>query len=72
VWSPDGRWLAVLSTSRGATREADARARRKPADPKPGTPPISDYRFADELHFLENGSGFVADKKVHSCGWSMP
>jgi dipeptidyl aminopeptidase/acylaminoacyl peptidase len=61
-WSPDGRWLAVISASRGATHEADARARRKPAESKPGTPPHSDFRFAERLHFLQNGSGFVADR----------
>jgi len=61
-WSPDGRWLAVISSSRGATREEDARARRKPAEPKPGSPPLSDYRYAERLHFLQNGSGFVADR----------
>lgn len=61
-WSPDGRTIAVLSASRGATGEADARARGKLGDSKPGAPPPSDYRFADRLHFQENGSGFIANR----------
>jgi dipeptidyl aminopeptidase/acylaminoacyl peptidase len=64
AWSPDGKRLAVLSASRADTRAADARARRVPATPKPGEPPTSDYRFADRLHFLENGRGFVANRKL--------
>lgn len=58
-WSPDGTSLAVLSSSIGADRASDARARRKAPDAKPGTPPPSDYRFADRLHFQENGRGFT-------------
>lgn len=61
-WSPDGRSIAVLSASRGSTRAADARARRALGESKPGTPPASDYRFADRLHFQENGSGFTANR----------
>jgi len=61
-WSPDGRCIAVLSASRGSTREADARARRALGESKPGTPPASDYRFADRLHFQENGQGFTGNR----------
>ncbi len=63
AWSPDGRSLAVLSTSRAADRVADARARGKAPDAKPGSPPRSDYRFADRLHFLENGRGFAEHRR---------
>jgi dipeptidyl aminopeptidase/acylaminoacyl peptidase len=63
AWSPDGRSLAVLSTSRAADRAADARARGKAPDAKPGSPPPSDYRFADRLHFLENGRGFAEHRR---------
>jgi dipeptidyl aminopeptidase/acylaminoacyl peptidase len=62
-WSPDGKFLAVLSSSVGADRGADARARRKAPDAKPGTPPPSDYRFADRLHFQENGRGFTEHRR---------
>ncbi|MEA2538228.1 MAG: hypothetical protein QOF11_2462 [Chloroflexota bacterium] len=59
-WSPDGRWLAVLSASRGATRDEDARRRGRPSDkPSPGTPPHSDYHFIDRLRAMSNGAGFV-------------
>jgi dipeptidyl aminopeptidase/acylaminoacyl peptidase len=63
AWSPDGRSLAVLSSSRAADRAADARARGKAPDAKPGSPPPSDYRFADRLHFLENGRGFTEHRR---------
>ncbi|HEY4227854.1 MAG TPA: S9 family peptidase, partial [Candidatus Limnocylindrales bacterium] len=62
-WSPDGKSLAVLSSSVGADRAADAKARRKTPDAKPGTPPPSDYRFADRLHFQENGRGFTEHRR---------
>ena len=61
AWSPDGAWLVVQSSSRGATRKADARARRKPEPPKPGKPPRSDYRYLDRLQNMLNGPGFVYD-----------
>jgi dipeptidyl aminopeptidase/acylaminoacyl peptidase len=61
-WSPDGTSLAVLSSSVGADRASDARARRRTPDAKPGTPPPSDYRFADRLHFQENGRGWTEHK----------
>ena len=44
-------------------RAADARARGKAPDAKPGTPPPSDYRFADRLHFQENGRGFTEHRR---------
>jgi acylaminoacyl-peptidase len=62
-WSPDGASLAVLSSSMGPDRASDARARRKAPDAKPGTPPASDYRFADRLHFQENGRGFTEHRR---------
>jgi dipeptidyl aminopeptidase/acylaminoacyl peptidase len=62
-WSPDGKSLAVLSSSMGPDRASDSRARRKAPDAKPGTPPPSDYRFADRLHFQENGRGFTEHRR---------
>ena len=62
AWSPDGRRIAVLSNSRGATREADAKARGK-RDAKPGEP-LSDYRFTDRLGYLANGPGWL---QAHEC-----
>ena len=41
AWSPDGRSLAVLTSSLGATRETDARKRNRPAAPKPGSAQLS-------------------------------
>ena len=58
-WSPDGRRLLVLTSSRGATREEDAKRRGKVAKPKPGDPPTSDYHFVDRLGYLFNGAGFI-------------
>lgn len=58
-WSPDGRFLLVSSTSRGATRDEDRRVRGKTTGPKPGEPPESDYHFVDRLAYLANGTGFV-------------
>jgi dipeptidyl aminopeptidase/acylaminoacyl peptidase len=58
-WSPDGKTLAVLSASMAATRKADDRARQKAPDAAPGSPPASDYRYADRLHFQQNGAGFT-------------
>jgi dipeptidyl aminopeptidase/acylaminoacyl peptidase len=63
-WSPDGKWLAVLSSSRAADSAADTRARRRLADPKPGTPPASDYRFFDRLGYQFNGAGFVDTRRA--------
>jgi acylaminoacyl-peptidase len=60
AWSPDGRWLAVLSASRGATRKDDARRRGRPSDkPAPDAPPPSDYHYIDRLQAMANGAGFV-------------
>jgi acylaminoacyl-peptidase len=64
-WSPDGRSLVVRTTSFGATREADRRARRKPRPPKPGDTPTSDYRYFDRLQNMLNGPGFIDDKVGH-------
>jgi acylaminoacyl-peptidase len=64
AWSPDGRSIAVLSTSVRADRAADARARGKAPESAPGSPPASDYRFADRLHFLENGRGFAQHRRL--------
>jgi acylaminoacyl-peptidase len=60
AWSPDGRFLAVLSASHGATREEDARRRGKAgAKPKPGDPPPADYHYIDRLRVMLNGAGFT-------------
>jgi dipeptidyl aminopeptidase/acylaminoacyl peptidase len=60
AWSPDGRRLAILSASRGATREDDARRRGRRADkPAPDAPPPSDYHYIDRLGAMANGVGFV-------------
>jgi dipeptidyl aminopeptidase/acylaminoacyl peptidase len=63
AWSPDGRWLAVISVSREVTREADNRARRRLEEAKPGTPPPSDYRYIDRLGYQANGAGFVQNRR---------
>lgn len=65
AWSPDGRTLAVLTASLGATDEADARRRGRPAKPKPGEAPLSDYRYLDRLGYQYNGAGFVDDADHH-------
>ncbi len=59
AWAPDGTRLLVLTSSRGATREEDARRRGKIARPKPGEPPTSDYHFVDRLGYMHNGAGFI-------------
>ena len=58
-WSPDGRHLLVMSSSRGATRDEDRRRRGKTGLPKPGEVPESDYHFVDRLGYLANGVGFI-------------
>ena len=63
-WSPDGSRLAVLSSSRGATREEDARRRGKGPDPAPDQPPPSDYRYFDRLGYQFNGAGFIAGREA--------
>ena len=60
-WSPDGSRLAVLSSSRGSTREEDARRRGKGPSPAPDQPPPSDYRYFDRLGYQLNGAGFIVD-----------
>ncbi|MBI2775944.1 MAG: S9 family peptidase [Chloroflexi bacterium] len=57
AWSPDGRQLAVISSSRAADRAADDRARRRLPEAIPGKPPPSDYWFFDKLGFEYNGAG---------------
>ena len=61
AWSPDGKRLAILTPSRGATREADARARGK-REAKPGEP-LSDYRYMDRLGYLANGPGYIQGRE---------
>ncbi len=64
-WSPDGTRLVVVTASRGANREADAR-RRGIRSPEPvGAPPRSDYRFIDRLDYMLNGKGFTYDRVPH-------
>ncbi len=65
TWSPDGNRLAVLSSSLGASLEADARRRGRPAPPKPGETPLSDYRYIDKLGYQYNGAGFIDDADAH-------
>ena len=65
AWSPDGRSLVVRTTSFGATRAEDRKARRKTQPPKPGATPLSDYRYFDRLQGMLNGPGFVDDKVAH-------
>ena len=64
-WSPDGGSLVVRTTSFGATRAEDRKARRRPEPPKPGEPPTSDYRYLDRLQNMLNGPGFIDDKVSH-------
>ena len=65
AWSPDGRSLVVRTTSFGATRAEDRKARRKAEPPKPGATPLSDYRYFDRLQGMLNGPGFIDDKVGH-------
>jgi dipeptidyl aminopeptidase/acylaminoacyl peptidase len=65
AWSPDGRQLVVTTSSRGASRKEDRRARRLAAKQKPTDPPESDYRYIDRLNYMFNGSGFVYDSIAH-------
>jgi len=64
-WSPDGSRLVVVSATRGATREEDARRRGIQSRPDVGVPPPSDYRFVDRLDYMLNGKGFVYDRVPH-------
>jgi dipeptidyl aminopeptidase/acylaminoacyl peptidase len=65
TWSPDGRALAVLTSSLGATMAEETRRRRRPARPKRGDTPLSDYRYIDRLGYQANGEGFVDDREAH-------
>ncbi len=65
AWAPDGRSLAVLSSSRGATMAEDTRRWGRPAKPKPGETPLSDYRYIDRLAYQYNGIGFIDDHDAH-------
>jgi dipeptidyl aminopeptidase/acylaminoacyl peptidase len=62
AWAPDGGSLVVRSASHAPTRPTDARARGKAPLPKPGQPPISDYRYLDRLQNMLNGPGFIYDR----------
>ena len=60
AWSPDGRRLAVVSSSHGATAAEDARRRGRPAQPPaPGDEPLSDFHYVDRLRSQSNGAGWV-------------
>jgi dipeptidyl aminopeptidase/acylaminoacyl peptidase len=65
AWSPDGRTIAVLTSSLGSTLKEDARRRGRPPRPKPGETPISDYRYIDRLGYQFNGAGFIDDRDAH-------
>ncbi|HET9520269.1 MAG TPA: hypothetical protein VFO73_04400 [Candidatus Limnocylindrales bacterium] len=65
AWSPDGTQLLVTTSSRGATRKEDRRARGLGAKREPTDPPESDFRYIDRLNYLFNGAGFVYDSVAH-------
>jgi dipeptidyl aminopeptidase/acylaminoacyl peptidase len=65
AWSPDGRTLAVLTCSVGATLKEEARRRGRPPKAKPGETPRSDYRYIDRLAYMYNGVGYVDDHETH-------
>ena len=65
AWAPDGRSLAVTSSSLGATPAEEAKKRGRPPTPKPGETPLSDYRYIDRLGYQFNGAGFVDDRDAH-------
>ena len=54
----------MLSSSRGASREEDARRRGKAKKPDPKAPPLSDYRYADRLGYQFNGAGYIVGKET--------
>ncbi len=64
-WAPDGRRLVARTTSVGATRAEDRKARGKGDVPRPGQMPRSDYRYFDRLQNMLNGPGFIDDKVAH-------
>ena len=60
AWSPDGRRIAVISSSHGATVADDSRKRGRPATaPGPGEEPRSDIHYVDRLRVQANGAGWV-------------
>jgi dipeptidyl aminopeptidase/acylaminoacyl peptidase len=65
AWSPDGAKLVVVTTSHGATRKEDRRARGLDVKRKPADPPESDYRYIDRLNYLYNGAGFIYSSVAH-------
>ena len=65
AWSPDGRSLAVLSSSAAATHAEDARKRGKALKRDPGSAPESDFRYIDRLDYMLNGAGFTYDRASH-------
>ena len=65
AWSPDGSSLVVLTSSLGRTIADERRRRGRPAAPKPGGVPRSDFRYLDRLGYQYNGAGFVDDRETH-------
>jgi len=65
AWSPDGRQLVVLSPSRGATADEDARLRGVERQARPDAPRRPDFRYIDRLQYMENGKGFTYDRVAH-------
>jgi len=65
AWAPDGRQLAVLTSSMGTSVADDRRKRGRPEKPRPGETPLSDYRYIDRLGYQANGAGFVDDRETH-------
>jgi dipeptidyl aminopeptidase/acylaminoacyl peptidase len=65
AWSPDGRTLAVLTSSAGATAGEERRRRGRPPTPGPGETPLSDFRYLDRLDYQHNGKGFIDDRAGH-------
>jgi dipeptidyl aminopeptidase/acylaminoacyl peptidase len=65
AWSPDAKTIAVLTSSLGATIEADTKRRGRPAPPEPGQPKLSDFRYIDRLGYQFNGAGFIDDAIAH-------
>jgi dipeptidyl aminopeptidase/acylaminoacyl peptidase len=65
AWSPDGTKLVVVTSSRGARRKDDRRARGLDVKRKPTDPPESDYRYIDRLNYMFNGAGFTYDAVAH-------
>jgi acylaminoacyl-peptidase len=64
-WSPDGRRLVAVSTSRAATRAEDARRRGKHLRHRPEEVAHPDYRYVERLGYQYNGRGFINDRIGH-------